>query len=183
MKMLAPPKCFLPEVQQAIFRRLLEATAYPGESQDLSDFVEDTKTAVAVLATLIDDEVSYADPNDLITGYEHGFITGRAVDAKDADYIVADVSQPRAFEAKIGTIYRPETAATVILQADGAGLKVRLEGPGIKEPRTIGLAEELRPWLEWRNSLILYPQGIDLLVCNKAEVIALPRTTQVRIES
>jgi len=52
-----------PGMQQALFRNLLKAFSYPGESVWLAD----TDGAVAILATLVDAETTLADPHQLLS--------------------------------------------------------------------------------------------------------------------
>jgi alpha-D-ribose 1-methylphosphonate 5-triphosphate synthase subunit PhnH len=185
MNVLSVPAAFRPEVQNALFRRLLQAMAYPGEVQPASDLLEGGDPAVAVLAALIDDEVTYSDPHGLLNQEDLGFLTSTPETPAAADYILANAAKAPAFEAKNGTIYRPEESATVILrlQSLSQGKAWSLQGPGIETANTLRADPALQSWLDSRERLGNYPQGIDLILCDATDVVALPRTTQIREQS
>ena len=180
------PPLWRPEVQQAIFRQLLQATAYPGEPQPIRDLIQSDRVAVAILATLCDDEVTFADPHRLLTAEERRFLGGREVDAEEANFILADVDKPPLFMPRRGTIYRPEEAATVILACPNlltGILHASLSGPGIESETSLRIGSGLLVWLTLRTSLTKYPQGIDLILADATQIISIPRSTTVSTDN
>ena len=180
------PPLWRPEVQQAIFRQLLQATAYPGEPQPVHELIHSNRVAVSVLATLCDDEVTFADPHRLLTAEERRFLGGKEADAEEANFILADVDKPPLFMPRRGTIYRPEEAATVILLCPNlltGSLHASLSGPGIEHERGLRIGSGLLVWLTVRTSLTKYPLGIDLILADATQIIAIPRSTTVSTDN
>lgn len=176
------PAQWLPEVQRDLFRKLLQAMAYPGETASFAGLIPSGLGAIAALATLVDDEVSFCDPHHKLSDADRRFILAKTDDPNRADYILVDAARAPDFRPKIGTIYRPEEAATLIIdcpsELDGAPLW-SVRGPGIETPTVLCLPEALKSWFAWRNEMIRFPQGIDLIICGGTDLVCLPRTTEI----
>jgi alpha-D-ribose 1-methylphosphonate 5-triphosphate synthase subunit PhnH len=183
---VAIPKLWQPDVQQLVFRQLLQAMAYPGERRSIHDLVDDARAAIAVLATLCDDAVSFADPHQLISSEDRGFLLGIEASETDADFIVVGVTHEPDFRPRTGTIYRPEESATVILACESLGLgdsTINMTGPGIETEVEFSVTNDIVRWLRWRNALTHYPQGVDLIFADAKEILAIPRSSQIRFSA
>jgi alpha-D-ribose 1-methylphosphonate 5-triphosphate synthase subunit PhnH len=182
VKELTIPAIWRPDVQQGLFRLLLQAFAYPGDPQSTTELIGGDSPAVAALATLSDEEVTFADPHGLLTQADHGFLLGREAEVGNADFVLADSRRTPNLQVKNGTIYRPEESATVILLCASLGKgdhSWRLSGPGIETTATINGESDLDAWLDWRQALLAYPQGVDLILAGNERLIGIPRTTKV----
>ena len=130
--------------------------------------------------------MTFADPHRLLTAEERRFLGGREVDAEEANFILADVDAPPAFLPQLGTIYRPEEAATVILRCPNlltGSLHASLSGPGIEHERDLRIGSGLLAWLTLRTILTKYPQGIDLILADATQIIAIPRSTTISTDN
>lgn len=183
MSDLLIPKVWNPEVQQRIFRRLLEAISYPGAPQQLQDLIGPEPTCIAVVAALCDESVTISDPNQQISNLDRSFLTTPEVEPQVADFVVCDANREPTFEPKVGDIYRPDESATMLINLhdkwEGED-RWTLTGPGIDGFTTFECAPAVSTWLHWRNERILYPTGVDLFICTQSAVIAIPRTTVAR---
>ena len=182
MSALAVSAHWKPDIQRDLFRRLLQAISYPGDIQAVDDLVGHDVTAIAVLAALVDDEVSFADPHGILDEGSKGFLSAQTKEVAIADYILADASHEATFRVKNGTIYRPEESATLILmclEPEDDATTFALSGPGIESSAELKGDESLAKWLAWRESHLQYPQGIDIFICRPTSVIGLPRTTKI----
>jgi alpha-D-ribose 1-methylphosphonate 5-triphosphate synthase subunit PhnH len=85
-------------------------------------------------------------------------------------------------QVPVGSDLYPDQGATVIAPARfGEGPFLRLTGPGIESFTVIalgGLAEGLWPL---RAARCRYPAGFDLFFTDGAQVIGLPRSTQIEV--
>ena len=57
---------WLPEVQQQVFRGLMEVMSRPGKTENLSELTNNASPARALLATLLDGEVNLCDHHNLL---------------------------------------------------------------------------------------------------------------------
>lgn len=178
---------------QGAFRALLAALSEPGLARDLGQAVDPPPglapgTAVALL-TLADYETPIWLPAALSDGPAGAWLRfhcGAALieDPARAAFAVIDGAAPEpklaAFNA--GDDQFPDRSTTVLVQCAGlkGGETVMLEGPGIPGRRTIAPAG-LRAgfWAEVADNAALYPLGVDLLLIHGAEVLGLPRSTQI----
>lgn len=89
-------------------------------------------------------------------------------------------------QVSVGSALYPDAGATVLAQAEFGpgqteGQRLRLRGPGIEtatEIRLGGLAPGLWPL---RAARCRYPAGFDLFLLCGAQVIGLPRSTQIEV--
>ena len=87
-------------------------------------------------------------------------------------------------EFNLGGIEKPHlsTTALVYVETIAADAQILLSGPGIKESRSLTLAdldEEKASLLQ--NNHSLYPCGIDFIFCSDTKMTAIPRSTKIRI--
>lgn len=179
-----------PDSQQKQFRLLLEAMSRPGECYAMATIPEDGPIALSVLATLLDAEVSLADPNDLLRNEDWPMLQAKPELSEHADYILVDGGQFPDFMPKLGTLASPEQSATLIFVVEELGktissqgtLKLKLTGPGIAASSILSISRLDPEWLsmreDWNDS---FPLGVDWILVDSARITALPRTTNVEL--
>lgn len=174
-------------VQQRVFRELVEAFSHPGEIRDLTRHVGDISAQRAILATLMDGEVTLADPLGRVTPTDWPLLQAKQGDAENARYVVARGAQAPNFQPALGTLESPELSATVLIAVDEIGqgeLALDLAGPGIEGKRPLRVTGLHRDWLVRRAEWVCdFPLGVDLLLADARHVVALPRTTRIEWEA
>ena len=164
----------------ATFEALMWALSRPGTVRDLPG------TDPALIAeALLDREcrVWCADP-DLARRIA---ATGaQLTDIARADHVFAGQvdadALARLAQVATGSDLYPDAGATVILSAAfGTGRRLRLTGPGIESAATIAV-DGIDPGL-WplRAARCRYPMGFDLFLMSGAQVMGLPRSTQIEV--
>ena len=173
------------DIQQRVFRQMVEAFSRPGDIRDLSACVEGTSAQRAVLAALMDGEMTLADPQGQIAPADWPLLQATPGVAESARYIVADGRRAPDFQPMLGSLESPEFGATVLVEIDRVGegaLSLELSGPGIDGRRALRLAGLHPGWLARRADWVGgFPLGIDLLLSDATHLVALPRTTRIRI--
>lgn len=175
-----------PESQQAIFRGLLSALSFPGRVIDLVEPLAGEHAALGAIAALVDEQVRYADPDGWLSQAERRLLSFQEpLDASQADYVICNAAravQPE-FAPRLGTIYRPEGGALLILTCESVerpGITLELSGPGIETTTTLSLSGVHLSWLVARESWCEhFPAGCDLVFCSQTKLAAIPRTTRV----
>lgn len=178
---------------QSAFRALLAALSEPGLACEIGVPVEaptglEPATAVALL-TLADYETPIWLPAALRDGPAGAWLRfhcGAALveDPARAAFAVIDgaAAEPKLAAFHAGDDQFPDRSTTVLVQCAGldGGEPVTLEGPGIAGQRSIA-PTGLRPgfWAEVADNVTLYPLGVDLLLVHGAQVLGLPRSTQI----
>jgi alpha-D-ribose 1-methylphosphonate 5-triphosphate synthase subunit PhnH len=166
------------------FLALMWAFSYPGRVHDLP--IGDAFTAIA--DTLLDLETSYYTPNgDLALALSR---TGaRALPPDRAAYhfypTLDYAMLPTVKSASIGTLMYPDQSATLIIGCRlGVGQTFLLEGPGIPKGTQQAIQVEGIPAEFWqlRSAANRYPRGWDIYLVSDAQIIGLPRTTQLSEE-
>jgi alpha-D-ribose 1-methylphosphonate 5-triphosphate synthase subunit PhnH len=173
---------------QATFRAVLDAMARPGRlhrvGQNLSPPAPLDRATAGVLLTLLDNETPlWVDPAAAASCGWLAFHCGAAiVDAtREATFALA-LSLPNFSELPRGTHEIPESSATLILQvpALGTGTRYRLSGPGLREPALLAVRGLPRDFVHiWQENHVLYPRGIDVVLCADTTLTALPRSVSV----
>ena len=173
------------DIQQQIFRQLLNCFALPGIITDLSNFLDDSPALLGVLAVLLDASVRLNDDAKLLKDRERRLLRAKEAEVSEANFVVVDATRPPPadFTPNLGTLPSPEQGATLILQGSSLGegdLHLRLTGPGIPEHRLVKIAGfDPAWWLIRQEWVINFPLGVDLLLVDRAQVMAIPRTTQI----
>jgi alpha-D-ribose 1-methylphosphonate 5-triphosphate synthase subunit PhnH len=173
-----------PEQQQQLFRQLMQAMAYPGRCQALTD--SEVPAERAVLATLVAPGVSLCDRHTLLPESDWPLLEAqRSCDAEAADFVLADGVRAPDFTPRTGSLAEPEKSATVILRATTLGTgdtRLRLTGPGIREHMELALTGLHSDWLRQREAWVAsFPMGADLILADARQIVALPRTTRVEM--
>lgn len=174
-----------PFAQQRVFRRLMEAFSYPGRVVEITEANEAADALTAVLATLLDSEVSLADPEGLVSQEDWPRLEARAAKPEQADFILAQGARALGIEPRLGSLESPERSATLILRvaALGQGAGYGLSGPGVNGSHALHLSGLDPAWLAARatwNSA--FPTGVDLLLVDATRIAALPRTTRIHTQ-
>lgn len=179
--------------EQSTFRRLLEALARPGTLHAITPHEQGGSfaAAVTVLEALLDHEVSFATaPANAEVEETVLRLTGSRVAAvAEADYVLAwGAGVATAIDAaKTGVPEYPDRGATVIAVAEaisgpaGAGHRLTLRGPGIRDSATIavrGFGPEAVEAFARRNATL--PCGLDVVLVTPEGVAAgLGRYTRI----
>ncbi len=178
---------FTPSVQQAVFRNLLKAQSFPGLPVALSATAQGAPAHRAVLAALLDGEVSLADPQNLLDEQaDWPFFEARRACHEQADFILLDGARVSDIQPRLGTLAEPEKSATLLILLENigkdGGLALRLGGPGIKGERELRLHGLDAAWLAQRKHWnAAFPLGVDFIFADEARIAALPRTTHVEV--
>ncbi|MGC9423698.1 phosphonate C-P lyase system protein PhnH [Vibrio sp.] len=179
---------WLADTQQNLFNSLMQTLARPGRLSDWSEWIEQNPVYLAVLATLLDGEVSLADANNLLNATDWPLLQARSAAAEHADYILCDASKPVNFEPKLGTLASPDFAATLILKvgqlsSEQGDVCLTLTGPGVKGQAQAFLSGIDQAWLEQRNEWCsAFPLGVDYILVDDSQIMGLPRTTKLEFE-
>lgn len=187
--MLKLEPIWTPPVQQKNYRALLQAMSRPGYVIPL--FCHHNANALlAVLATLLDGEISLADQHGLLSDEQWLLLQAKSENAEKADFIVCQGDAVPDFYPKRGTLSSPEQSATVILQVNALHavnsqsqtLRINLTGPGVKESIGCELVGLNPQWLSDRGKWISeFPMGVDVLLVDNLSLMAIPRTTTVEL--
>lgn len=170
--------------QQAMYRALITAMAYPGSIHDLGRHLGDERALTGVLATCLDQAVSLADASGLCGLARLRFLAAGAAPASAADWIAVDGRQAPTIEPRCGSVVEPEASATLVIDIDRIGAGGRtyvLTGPGIAEHRRLDLAGLDPAWLTARARWCTpFPLGVDMILADNQRIAALPRTTTIQ---
>jgi alpha-D-ribose 1-methylphosphonate 5-triphosphate synthase subunit PhnH len=169
-----------PACQQTAFRQIMNCFAYPGRIAALETEAE--HALPLLLATLVDREVSLADPLKLLSDDEHRRLAARHASPEKAEFVVLPGQCPPDFQPSLGSLENPEQAATLVLVADSLadGAALHLSGPGIPDVATTTVAGIDPDWWrkreQWNGG---FPLGVDMIVVAGRQVLGLPRTTRI----
>lgn len=172
-----------PLFQQRAFRALMTAFSFPGRPQSLP-ICSDATGATCIAAVLCDNEVSLADPDQLIQPADIRRLGIREASLENAGFIIADGSRAPDFAPALGSLAEPEQGATIIVRVaslEGSNdFPLILEGPGIQDTQALTVSGLNSQWLaertRWNRN---FPMGVDLILVDNTQVVALPRTTQI----
>lgn len=161
-----------------VFDTLMWALARPGAPSD------DAPTMAAVGTCLLDLEVSFFAPPGALAG-QLSRTGARLVDAAEADYVFLpspdDVDPALLAQLRVGEHLYPDAGATLFVPGRiGAGISLRISGPGVPGTRTIDIAGLPAPFWEARNRACAYPLGLDVFVVGDG-VIGFPRSTMIEV--
>jgi alpha-D-ribose 1-methylphosphonate 5-triphosphate synthase subunit PhnH len=172
---------------QECFRAVLAAMSRPGSVHPVAGVAAPAPlcgAAAAVLLTLVDQEaVLWLDPAAEAARGWLAFHTGASIGEQRTAGFVLALALPPLDTLAGGTDEAPEHSATVILQVASVteGRRFVLEGPGLREPALLavtGLPEDFAS--VWAANHVLYPCGVDLVLCAGNALAALPRSVSIR---
>jgi alpha-D-ribose 1-methylphosphonate 5-triphosphate synthase subunit PhnH len=172
-----------PEHQQVLFRHLLQAMSYPGRRVELTD--AETPADRAALATLLDPTVSLCDKHGLLPASDWPLLAASHASAEEADFVLVDGSLPPDFEPRTGSLAEPEQSATLVLRVDALGkgkTRMLMTGPGIDKDLLLDVDGLHADWLRQRAAWVsAFPMGVDLILADARQVVAIPRTTRLEL--
>lgn len=180
---------------QQVFRHVLDAMARPGTVETIDQCIEGPETldlaSTAVALALVDFETPlYLSPalsNEAAETYLKFHCGTRIVaETKDAAFAILSGAPEDLGAFNTGTEEYPEQGITLIIQVETIRTNgpLTLTGPGIKDSAKLGLPDVPAQFWGQRAKLQRYfPRGIDLVFVSGAEMLALPRTTNVTLLS
>ncbi|WP_299865753.1 phosphonate C-P lyase system protein PhnH [uncultured Roseobacter sp.] len=162
----------------AAFDALLWALSRPGLPRTLPEPGEGP-----IIAALLDREcrVHSAEPRLVPEIMRTG---AEIADISRADHVFLGTmtSRDALTEIAVGSDLYPDDGATVVLRAQiGTGPAVRLRGPGIDGELVVQVGGLPGGFWETRAARARYPMGFDLFVVEGAEVLGIPRSTEVEV--
>lgn len=181
------------EPQQQCFRALLSAMSYPGRCQALpivEGSPDGNDTALLVLATLLDGEVTLCDHHQRLGDDDVLKLQTRLATHDAADYLLCDGAQPADVSPRLGELTDPETSTTLVItvdsvsaEASAAAQTYRLTGPGIQTENLLSIVGLDESWISAREGWVAaFPLGVDMILVDQTgQVAALPRTTQLSV--
>lgn len=176
---------------QASFRRILDAMSHPGTRVALAPAQGDDAVGFGAVGALALTLLDFETPAWVGPGLRDGLadwlrfhcgcpLTG---DPHAAAFAFADASAlPDLDSFNAGDEKYPDRAATLVIAVSAldGGQMVALEGPGIRDSRTIapqGLPAAF--WPQARSNRARFQLGVDIVFAAGAEIIALPRSTRI----
>lgn len=185
---MKPADWWQPAVRQRAFRAVLNGFARPGTlvptpGQD---------AMLMFLAMALDESVSLADPQELLTPDVSRLLLAPAAPVAQARFVLCDGRRPPDPELApaLGTLESPELGATVVLKvgkiitsgdsvSEEMALLLHLQGPGVAGAREITVTGLHPEWLQRRANWVgAFPLGVDLVLAAPEALVALPRTTR-----
>lgn len=170
------------EIQQRVFRLLLEAFSRPGTIQDMSGLIAVQHASIAVLAAMLDRQATLADPHKLLEEQVWPLLQARPDGVASAGFILADGAVAPDFEPCLGTLGSPELGATLVLRAGKitAGKHILLRGPGVDGSAEFSAAGIEPVWLDKRKQWsAAFPLGVDIVLADATAIVAIPRSVQM----
>lgn len=164
----------------ATFEALMWALSRPGTVQDLP-----SPDVAGIAEALLDRECRVFCDNVLLAGKIASF--GAAlVPVALADHCFMSLEDASGREqlahVLVGSDLYPDAGATLFAAARfGTGAKLRLTGPGIETSVEISVEGVAAEFWSLRAAQCRYPAGFDLFLVCGAQVIGLPRSTQIEV--
>ena len=179
---------------QVTFRTIMTALSRPGRVCDLADLPTAPDGLPPVLAAITLTLADYETPVWLDSAYrkcddvrayisfETGAPLAQAPDAAAFALVSDGLLLPSLDTFSMGTQEYPDRSTTLLVAVrsfDG-GQRYRLAGPGIE-----GTAEMLVEQLpddfcaQWQANSVLFPRGVDLVLCTGRAIVGLPRTVKI----
>lgn len=178
---------WLADTQQALFNSLMQALSRPGRLENWTEWLENSPVYLAVLATLLDGEVSLADVDGLLKDDHWPLLQAQNVHSEQAHYALCDGAKAIRFQPKLGTLSSPDFATTIILKVSkldthNGDIRLKLTGPGVNGETQVSISGIDQAWLEQRNEWCsAFPLGIDCILVDDTQIMGLPRTTKVEL--
>jgi len=166
------------------FRALLDAMSRPGTVEAVSEPADH-----AVVATLVDHEVTLATEDDTLRGALSE--QGRLDDGEPTTADIVHARDHTTFDVRDcgrGSLVEPSDGATVVYRveeladsAEEALTTVSLSGPGVDGETTLSVAlppSELAAIAEAQSS---YPRGVDVIFATEDSVASIPRSVSIAV--
>jgi alpha-D-ribose 1-methylphosphonate 5-triphosphate synthase subunit PhnH len=170
------------------FRALVDAMSRPGTITESPT----EPASYAVLATLVDHEVTLYSPDDRIKTAlaNEGRLTEAARDRADIVHAPDPGACPVGNLSR-GSLKEPSDGATVVYRVDGLrsesempenGPELILSGPGVDGRQRLGVEgftpADARALSATQNS---YPRGVDAILTTERKIAALPRSVELEV--
>ena len=175
---------WLPQMQQQIFRGLLDAFSYPGRISTCAG--RSTPAWLATLSALVDGETTLADPQQMLSAEWWQKLEARRAPQEMAAFILLKGRHAPELIPNIGTLEAPETGATLLLRVNSlhsdltGDVRLGLSGPGIRQQVSMSVSGLHPAWITSRNEWVAaFPLGVEMVLCDAHNYMALPRTTQI----
>ena len=181
---------------QAVFRRVLQATARPGTIISLGDVPlrippQNLRPACALLLALLDLEVSLhtiGPQAAALAGYLCFNTGARLAPLEEADFVLvtgAD-SGGKISRVKRGSLLAPHEGATVVYAPDTLDARpgfqtvnLTVKGPGVRGEARLRVAGFSREEIHRLRGLTDFPTGVDIwLAAADGHLAVLPRSAQ-----
>lgn len=176
------------------FRTMLEALSLPGTIHTLPELSPPPKSMPAGMAalclTLADldaplwlDPLADPDCSDWLR-FHCGCPLVQTPGEASLACVFDPANMPALAEYRQGDAAYPDQSATVFIAVQnlGAGRRVRLTGPGIKQERVLqaeGLGDGF--WKQWQDNSAAYPLGVDVFFVCGARIAGLPRSVSAEV--
>ncbi|SSC65146.1 phosphonate C-P lyase system protein PhnH [Ciceribacter selenitireducens] len=183
MSVLDLPRLWRPETHQALFRRILDVAARPGQIADLSDLLDGRPAALAALATFCDNTQTLADLTGTLTDTDLAFLDVGTDTAERAGFILANGTETPGFTPRLGSLDAPEAGSTILVMVKSltGGAPLTLAGPGIRSEMRLAPQGLAPGWVVARARWCAdFPMGADMVLADAARLSVLPRTTKVK---
>lgn len=190
---MKPREWWMPDAQQATFRAVLDGFARPGTP--VRPLSHGADALLMFLSAVLDESVSLADPLGLLGADARRLLLAPFAPAEHARFVLLDGRRApdAAWQPSLGTLKSPELGATLVLTVEAldeapaawpaAGLRLRLQGPGVPGTRGLAVTGLDRRWLTRRAAWVgAFPLGVDLVLAAPLALVALPRTTRIEFE-
>lgn len=166
-----------------ILEYLITAISRPQRVEGVDAFQAHDSLQINLLSCLLEQNSRLCDMTRSLPADVWPQLKARQSMAAEADYIVCNGYYFPAFEPRNNPTFTTDRAATILVQVDRLGSgdqRLSLSGPGIEGDCDIEL-EGLHPaWMEkrrdWNRAGL---QGVDMLLFDRSQILALPRTTHV----
>jgi alpha-D-ribose 1-methylphosphonate 5-triphosphate synthase subunit PhnH len=183
---------------QTAFRALMDALANPGQAQplgrELTTHYGLAPGLAAVALTMCDhDTTLWLDPvlagsEPLVAWLRFHTAAPLLADPMEAQFalVSSGADLPMLGRFALGTDEYPDRSTTiaVALPSLSGGPALMVRGPGIKDFRAIAPAGLPADFVaQWGANRAAFPRGVDLLLVADGQVIGLPRSTRISVES
>lgn len=182
MSVLDLPRLWRPETHQALFRRILDVAARPGQIADLGDLLGGRPAALAALATFCDNTQTLSDLTGTLSATDLAFLDVGKATVDKAGFILSAGTAAADFMPRLGTLDAPEGGATLVVMVESVtdGPALTLTGPGIKGTATLSPKGLAPGWLEARARWCAdFPMGVDMVLTDATRLTVIPRTTKI----
>lgn len=172
------------ENQNQIFNLIMLAMSRPGIAKKLEDNFAKPKLITAVVASLVDAQVTVCDVDALIDQADWSLLQSNQASHETADYLICDGTKTCTINPKLGSLSCPDHSATIILKVNDFNHEqpnLELKGPGVDGSISINTGDLDQSWLQHRQNWCYdFPLGVDLILVSSDSILALPRTTQIK---
>lgn len=182
MSVLDLPRLWRPATHQALFRRILDVAARPGQIADLGDLLDGRPAALAPLATFCDNTQTLADLTGTLSDTDLAFLDVGKAAPEQAGFILAAGAGAPDFTPRLGSLDAPEGGATIIVTVESLtdGSVLTLTGPGIATQTRLAPKGLAPGWLTARARWCAdFPMGVDLVLADATCLTVIPRTTKI----